>query len=145
MPAAAISSSIEVATKPFSSTAVSASCSSRSRASPRFLGAPVNISTVPPVKSRSRAWQTRPAQRLREAHNSLISSGEISSSEPHHGSASRRPTVYISNPPIGGTRNGPPRTLNRSTPMTYRSRLPQIDGGLFLTDGGLETTLIYHE
>lgn len=29
--------------------------------------------------------------------------------------------------------------------MTYRSRLPQLDGGLFLTDGGLETTLIYHE
>jgi homocysteine S-methyltransferase len=26
-----------------------------------------------------------------------------------------------------------------------RSRLPQLDGGLFLTDGGLETTLIYHE
>lgn len=27
----------------------------------------------------------------------------------------------------------------------YRKRLPQLDGGLFLTDGGLETTLIYHE
>lgn len=26
----------------------------------------------------------------------------------------------------------------------YRSGLPQISGGLFLTDGGLETTLIYH-
>jgi homocysteine S-methyltransferase len=26
----------------------------------------------------------------------------------------------------------------------YRHRLPQLDGGLFLTDGGLETTLIYH-
>jgi homocysteine S-methyltransferase len=26
----------------------------------------------------------------------------------------------------------------------YRSRLPQLDGGLFLTDGGLETTLIFH-
>lgn len=27
----------------------------------------------------------------------------------------------------------------------YRRRLPQLDGGLFLTDGGLETTLIFHE
>ncbi|HXI11763.1 MAG TPA: homocysteine S-methyltransferase family protein [Thermoanaerobaculia bacterium] len=27
----------------------------------------------------------------------------------------------------------------------YRSRLPQLGGGLFLTDGGLETTLIFHE
>lgn len=26
----------------------------------------------------------------------------------------------------------------------YRSALPQLAGGLFLTDGGLETTLIYH-
>jgi homocysteine S-methyltransferase len=27
----------------------------------------------------------------------------------------------------------------------YRQCLPQLDGGLFLTDGGLETTLIFHE
>ena len=27
----------------------------------------------------------------------------------------------------------------------YRDHLPQLDGGLFLTDGGLETTLIFHE
>jgi S-methylmethionine-dependent homocysteine/selenocysteine methylase len=27
----------------------------------------------------------------------------------------------------------------------YRRCLPQLDGGLFLTDGGLETTLIFHE
>ena len=27
----------------------------------------------------------------------------------------------------------------------YRRRLPQLDGKLFLTDGGLETTLIFHE
>lgn len=26
----------------------------------------------------------------------------------------------------------------------YRDRLPQLDGGLFITDGGIETTLIYH-
>ncbi len=28
---------------------------------------------------------------------------------------------------------------------TYRSRLPQTDGGIFLTDGGLETTLIFRD
>ena len=27
----------------------------------------------------------------------------------------------------------------------YRNNLPQLNGGLFLTDGGLETTLIFHE
>src|SRR5262245_26631194 len=27
----------------------------------------------------------------------------------------------------------------------YRQRLPQLEGGLFLTDGGLETTLIFHK
>lgn len=27
----------------------------------------------------------------------------------------------------------------------YRQHLPQLDGGLFLTDGGIETTLIFHE
>src|SRR6478672_6344473 len=27
----------------------------------------------------------------------------------------------------------------------YRERLTQLDGGLFLTDGGLETTLVFHE
>jgi S-methylmethionine-dependent homocysteine/selenocysteine methylase len=29
--------------------------------------------------------------------------------------------------------------------MRYRSQLPQLDGGLFLTDGGIETTLIFHQ
>jgi S-methylmethionine-dependent homocysteine/selenocysteine methylase len=28
--------------------------------------------------------------------------------------------------------------------MSHRQRLPQLDGGLFLTDGGIETTLIFH-
>jgi len=27
----------------------------------------------------------------------------------------------------------------------YRRNLPQLTGGLFLTDGGIETTLIFHE
>jgi S-methylmethionine-dependent homocysteine/selenocysteine methylase len=27
----------------------------------------------------------------------------------------------------------------------YRQRLPQLDGGMFLTDGGIETTLIFHD
>jgi S-methylmethionine-dependent homocysteine/selenocysteine methylase len=29
--------------------------------------------------------------------------------------------------------------------MKHRNRLPQLDGGLFVTDGGIETTLIFHE
>ncbi len=29
--------------------------------------------------------------------------------------------------------------------MSYRQRLPQLDGDLFLTDGGIETTLVFHE
>lgn len=29
--------------------------------------------------------------------------------------------------------------------MSYRQHLPQLDGRLFLTDGGIETTLIFHE
>ncbi len=28
---------------------------------------------------------------------------------------------------------------------TSKNSLPQMDGGLFLTDGGIETTLIYHD
>src|SRR5215204_586124 len=32
----------------------------------------------------------------------------------------------------------------RSSTM-YRDHLPQLDGGLFLTDGGIETVLIFHE
>jgi S-methylmethionine-dependent homocysteine/selenocysteine methylase len=31
------------------------------------------------------------------------------------------------------------------TETRYRHRLPQLEGGLFLTDGGIETTLIFHE
>ena len=29
--------------------------------------------------------------------------------------------------------------------MKYRHHLPQLEGELFLTDGGIETTLIFHE
>lgn len=31
------------------------------------------------------------------------------------------------------------------TTRKYRHRLPQLSGGLFLSDGGIETTLIFHE
>ena len=27
----------------------------------------------------------------------------------------------------------------------FRDQLPQLDGDLFLTDGGIETTLIFHD
>jgi homocysteine S-methyltransferase len=29
--------------------------------------------------------------------------------------------------------------------MKHRHHLPQLEGGLFLTDGGIETTLIFQE
>jgi S-methylmethionine-dependent homocysteine/selenocysteine methylase len=29
--------------------------------------------------------------------------------------------------------------------MRYRDQLPQLDGGFFMTDGGIETTLIFHD
>ena len=31
------------------------------------------------------------------------------------------------------------------TGSKYRAHLPQLDGGVFLTDGGIETVLIFHE
>src|SRR3954453_23744770 len=41
----------------------------------------------------------------------------------------------------GETNNG-----TRSPAMAkYRNHLPQLDGQVFLTDGGIETTLIFHE
>jgi len=39
---------------------------------------------------------------------------------------------------------GTAATRNLLTPR-YRTALPQLEGGLFLTDGGLETTLIFHQ
>ena len=27
----------------------------------------------------------------------------------------------------------------------YRNNLPQLDGGMFLADGGMETSLIFHD
>jgi homocysteine S-methyltransferase len=35
--------------------------------------------------------------------------------------------------------------VNRDRMSSYRSHLPQLDGSLFLTDGGLETTLVFLE
>jgi homocysteine S-methyltransferase len=29
--------------------------------------------------------------------------------------------------------------------VSYRSGLPQLEGDLFVTDGGIETTLIFHQ
>jgi hypothetical protein len=40
---------------------------------------------------------------------------------------------------------GKSRRLTEGRRMTYREHLPQLDGGLFLTDGGIETVLIFHE
>src|SRR5262245_41862971 len=38
-----------------------------------------------------------------------------------------------------------PRRNTVARQAKYRERLPQLGGGLFLTDGGLETTLIFRE
>jgi S-methylmethionine-dependent homocysteine/selenocysteine methylase len=38
-----------------------------------------------------------------------------------------------------------PEAAVMPTTSKYRSRLPHLSGGLFLTDGGIETTLIFHE
>jgi S-methylmethionine-dependent homocysteine/selenocysteine methylase len=32
-----------------------------------------------------------------------------------------------------------------ASPARYRDHLPQLDGGLMITDGGIETTLIFHD
>src|SRR5262245_18610674 len=37
------------------------------------------------------------------------------------------------------------KTLPETDMAEYRRRLPQLEGGLFLTDGGIETTLVFHE
>src|SRR5690606_20101258 len=39
----------------------------------------------------------------------------------------------------------PTAPARRRTTMRYRDGLPQLDGDLFLTDGGIETVLIFHE
>ena len=33
----------------------------------------------------------------------------------------------------------------RRESMTHRERLPKLESGLYLTDGGIETTLVFHE
>ena len=38
----------------------------------------------------------------------------------------------------------PPLHLKGPT-VSYRDALPQLDGGVFLTDAGLETELIFHD
>ena len=43
----------------------------------------------------------------------------------------------------GVDRRGPRRLEDRT--LTYRTALPQLDGDPFLTDGGIETTLIFHQ
>ena len=43
------------------------------------------------------------------------------------------------------TQHNSQRELEIDHEPTYRTHLPQLDGGLFLTDGGIETTLIFHD
>jgi S-methylmethionine-dependent homocysteine/selenocysteine methylase len=55
-------------------------------------------------------------------------------------------------PPIASASTEPRHRASRRRPCrlagigaTYRDHLPQLDGDLFLTDGGIETTLIFHD
>jgi homocysteine S-methyltransferase len=61
-----------------------------------------------------------------------------------HGATSEADVVAVAVPvadPIGVTQE-----LQRSNAMSkYRDDLPQLSGRLFLTDGGIETELIFHE
>lgn len=38
----------------------------------------------------------------------------------------------------------PLRCRRQGSPIKYRQHLPQLDGDVFLTDGGIETTLIFN-
>src|SRR4028118_315390 len=40
---------------------------------------------------------------------------------------------------------GPHERKRRTHMSKYRDNLPQLNGGVFLTDGGLETTLVFHQ
>jgi homocysteine S-methyltransferase len=41
--------------------------------------------------------------------------------------------------------NSPFKDRVENLSMKYRDRLPQLKGGLFLTDGGIETSLIFDD
>jgi hypothetical protein len=77
---------------------------------------------------------------MNDATNSLIPSGEINLASLYHGSASGNPTVYISNPAYRRLEKSSRIGTGANAMSKYRQHLPQLDGGLFLTDGGLETT-----
>lgn len=62
---------------------------------------------------------------------------------PFHGHAPGHSHAGLLNPPHSGTPCARATTVD--TMAKYRSALPQLNGGLFLTDGGIETTLIFLE
>ena len=47
-------------------------------------------------------------------------------------------------PPAKSSRSAQHFYHRGHTMPTYRHDLPQLKGGIFLTDGGMETTLVFH-
>ena len=131
MPTAAISSSIEVAPNPFASTAASAASRRRSRALPVFGEGMSSMARLYQRYSRPACDRDHrpPAAPLMQAWCAAPRS-----------SASRRRRASVSSPPFT------PRPRQEGDMDSYRSSLPQLgDRRIFLTDGGIETTLIYHD
>ncbi len=61
------------------------------------------------------------------------------------GCVSGEPPSGLSTPVARAAHSGSARWRDRATPAKYRLSLPQLGSRLFLTDGGIETTLIYSE
>ena len=57
---------------------------------------------------------------------------------------SRGSTTSSPSPVTNGEYDRPSQKVGRQMPK-YRDKLPQLGGDLFITDGGIETTLIFHE
>ena len=61
------------------------------------------------------------------------------------GCVSGEPPSGLSTPVARAAHSGSARWRDRATPAKYRQSLPQLAGRLFLTDGGIETTLIFQD
>src|SRR5688572_25539167 len=107
---------------------------------------------MPPEKRRCRACTWCLPVRLRFLSHAKVLQGmgifgfNVKDFDREAAGKARRPTAFV----LG------PRSLQRSTGAyvkveaggrmaRYRGALPQLGGALFLTDGGIETTLIFNE
>src|SRR6185295_19661568 len=150
---AATSSSIDVAAKPFSRTAASATSRMRSRVS-----VPLRCEsswTASVIRKRLYHESSRPGRStlLLPPGRILLPSNPLERRALSHFWAPA-PWVYwkrIASRSMYSTRgcNAHHGTWRQKMAKTqgakYRHRLPQLDGRKFLTDGGIETCLIFHE